>query len=776
MARIGERAICIHPICIMPVKFLTLLILSLSAFSARAQSFYDIDQVQEIKLSFFQTNWDAKLDSLKAVNEEAYLLAKSVEINGEVFDSVGVKYKGNSTYKASNAKNPLHIELDYVRTGQNYKGLKDIKLGNGYYDATFVREALSYEILQQYMAAPKANFAKLYIEGVYYGVYSNQQSINKPFVREHFGTTGQNPFFKCNPQSVGGPGGSGYPDLVYSSADSTAYYKKYERKSDYGWRELLNLMDTLKNRPNSAHKVVDIDRALWMHAFNAVTVNLDSYTGVFGQNYYLYQDDNGRFLPVIWDLNMGFGGFPALASGSSLTVAQMQNLDPLTQSTNASRPLISKLLANPTYKRMYLAHVRTLFQENFADSTYRKRALEMQAIISADVLADTKKFYTNAQFTSNIDAALSGGGGFGSIPGITQLMNGRYNYLKANANFTALSPTLSAPAFSPTTPASGATVQVTASVQNAISVWVGTRASVGDVFQRSPMFDDGLHDDGAASDGIYGGTFTAGEAKTQIYLYAENATSGRFLPERAEYEFINLPSTLPLPNPGDVVINEILASNTNGAKDENAEYEDWVELYNKTAQAQSLFGLYLTDKADNPDKWEFPNGTFIPASGFLIVWADEDSSQGPLHANFKLSAGGEFVMLSNGAGVVHDSISFGQQQSDISVGRFPNGTGGFVTMPTTFGKTNSLTNSTGEAGAEGIALRIFPNPATAELVLSSGDTALRDVAVYDSGGRIFYQQIFDSPTAEHRMAVADWPAGAYFVRVNGATAATFLKL
>ena len=136
-----------------------------------------------------------------------------------------------------------------------------------------------------------------------------------------------------------------------------------------------------------------------------------------------------------------------------------------------------------------------------------------------------------------------------------------------------------------------------------------------------------------------------------------------------------------LPNVGDVVINEILASNTSGARDENAEYEDWIELYNKSSQAKSLFGLYLSDKRDKPDKWDFPNGTFIPASGFLIVWADEDSSQGPLHANFKLSATGEFVMLSDGATVVHDSISFGAQQADVSFGRYPNGTGGFVTMP-----------------------------------------------------------------------------------------------
>jgi len=771
----GERS-SVSIRLIMQVKFLPLLILSLHALSARAQSsFYDINQIQEIKLTFFQTNWDAKLDSLKSVNEEAYLLAKSVEINGEVFDSVGVKYKGNSTYKATNAKNPLHIELDYVRAGQNYKGLKDVKLGNCYFDATFIREALAYEILQKYMAAPKANFAKLYMGGVYYGVYSNQQSINKSFARDNFYTDGQNPFFKCNPQSIGGPGGTGgFPDLVYSSADSTTYYKKYELKSDYGWRQLLGLMDTLKNHPNSADKVVDIDRALWMHAFNAVTVNLDSYTGAFGQNYYLYMDDNGRFMPIVWDLNMCFGSFSNLSNGN-LSVAQMQNLDPLTQATNASRPLISKLLANATYKRMYLAHIRTLFEENFADTKYRDRALELQAIIAADVQVDTKKFYTNAQFTSNIDAQLTSGGMGGSIPGITQLMNARNTFLKNNVNFTAAAPVLTTPVFTPAVPVSGASVAVTAEVQNATKVWIGSRLNPWDVFQRTEMFDDGQHNDGATGDGVYGGNFIAGPAKTQIYMYAENATSGRFLPERAEYEFINLPSELPLPNVGDVVINEILASNSIGATDEKGQYEDWVELYNKTNQAQNLFGLYLTDNPDNPDKWDFPNGTFIPASGFLIVWADEDSSQGPLHANFKLSAGGEFVMLSNGSGLVFDSISFGQQQTDVSFGRFPNGTGNFTVMSPTFGKVNSLTSGTGEAQAA-ISLRVFPNPASAELVLRSDDVALEDIAVFDVAGRLMHRQQFDAPAAEHRIAVADWQAGVYFVRVNGVMAVTFVKM
>lgn len=231
-----------------------------------------------------------------------------------------------------------------------------------------------------------------------------------------------------------------------------------------------------------------------------------------------------------------------------------------------------------------------------------------------------------------------------------------------------------------------------------------------------------------------------------------------------------------LPNVGDVVINEILASNTNGARDENAEFEDWIELYNKTTQAKSLFGLYLTDKRENPDKWEFPNGTFIPASGFLIVWADEDSSQGPLHTNFKLSAGGEFVMLSDGANVVYDSIGFGTQQADVSFGRYPNGTGGFVTMPPTFNSTNSLTNSTEEQDGAVVRVHIFPNPVAEELVVRSQIDPLPEIRVYDAAGRLHRLLAADGSTTEYRIPVSDWAAGTYVLYTGAKALATFVKM
>ncbi len=145
-----------------------------------------------------------------------------------------------------------------------------------------------------------------------------------------------------------------------------------------------------------------------------------------------------------------------------------------------------------------------------------------------------------------------------------------------------------------------------------------------------------------------------------------------------------------------VVINELMADNDNTFADPQGDYDDWLELHNPADNAVLLTGMYLTDKEDDPTKWEFPENTEIPANGYLIVWLDEDGEDAPegLHANFKLSKGGEMVMLVDTdarGNQVLDSITFGEQEMDVAFGRWPNGTGNFQVVQATPGAPN-MTN------------------------------------------------------------------------------------
>ena len=143
-----------------------------------------------------------------------------------------------------------------------------------------------------------------------------------------------------------------------------------------------------------------------------------------------------------------------------------------------------------------------------------------------------------------------------------------------------------------------------------------------------------------------------------------------------------------------VVINELMADNDNVITDPQGDYDDWLELHNLTDNLIMLTGMYLSDKEDEPTKWQFPENTEIPANGYLIVWLDEDldDSEG-LHADFKLSKGGEAVLLvdtdANGNQVL-DSITFGEQETDVAFGRLPNGTGEFQVVAATPGAENSV--------------------------------------------------------------------------------------
>lgn len=145
-----------------------------------------------------------------------------------------------------------------------------------------------------------------------------------------------------------------------------------------------------------------------------------------------------------------------------------------------------------------------------------------------------------------------------------------------------------------------------------------------------------------------------------------------------------------------VVINELMADNDAIITDPQGDYDDWLELHNLTDSPVVLTGMYLSDKEDNPTKWEFPENTEILANGYLIVWLDEDhdnedATEG-LHANFKLSKGGETVMLvgpdAEGNQVL-DSITFEEQETDVAFGRLPDGTGEFQVIQATPGAENS---------------------------------------------------------------------------------------
>ena len=123
-----------------------------------------------------------------------------------------------------------------------------------------------------------------------------------------------------------------------------------------------------------------------------------------------------------------------------------------------------------------------------------------------------------------------------------------------------------------------------------------------------------------------------------------------------------------------LVINEFIASNSSDGSiaDAQGQYDDWIEIHNYGPDAIDIGGMYLTDDLSVPAKWQIPDETTISEGGYILIWADNDTGDAGLHANFKLDADGEEIGLFDIDGeTVIDSIEYPEQIGDMSYGRYP---------------------------------------------------------------------------------------------------------
>ena len=139
-------------------------------------------------------------------------------------------------------------------------------------------------------------------------------------------------------------------------------------------------------------------------------------------------------------------------------------------------------------------------------------------------------------------------------------------------------------------------------------------------------------------------------------------------------------------------INEFLAVNNRGLADGDGEATDWIEIYNPGAKAVSLGGWSLTDDAESPDKWPFPNLTLGPRKYLVVFASGKDRTAGnELHTNFKLNGDGEYlalVQLDASTVATEFTPEYPDQRENISYGAGAGGKLQFFDKPTP-GRANS---------------------------------------------------------------------------------------
>lgn len=192
----------------------------------------------------------------------------------------------------------------------------------------------------------------------------------------------------------------------------------------------------------------------------------------------------------------------------------------------------------------------------------------------------------------------------------------------------------------------------------------------GSAYQAVPMYDNGTNGDAVAGDSLWTGTIPAKSGGTLVKYYAvatDNIGQTDIWPNNAPTDYHAYTVNYSAP---DLRITEVLAVNQKTISDEAGEYDDWFEIYNAGASTVNLEGMYVSDLINSPKMFKLPNFS-MPAGAYVLLWADNNTDQGPLHANFQLSSEGESIALfetvDHGNALIH-GWKFGRMSPDISVG------------------------------------------------------------------------------------------------------------
>lgn len=400
-----------------------------------------------------QDEWDNMIENASSKPT----ISADVKINGEAYKDVSIKTKGNTSLQqvASSDSDRYSLKINFGKNmeGQTCHGLDKLVLNNIYGDSTYMKEYMSYALMQ-YMEVPSSlsTFAEITVNGEHYGFCLAVEDVDDSFLERNYGedfsgtaykpesmemngeqgqnkqsnktgnTSGSAVLTGDNTQPPGNPpqgnhndqgnppnggggqmnGGSKGVNLVYSDDNPDSYSNIFDNAITKTDEEDENrLIASLKaiNEGEDLEKYIEVDEVLRYAAVNVFLVNLDSYFSNMGHNYCL-AENNGKLSMLPWDYNLSFGTHQV----SSASDAVNYPIDTVFYNVDADeRPIISKLLENEEYQATYHKYLQQL-SDYVSSGKFADKVDSVSAAIDSYVKNDTTSFDGYDAFVSGVKA------------------------------------------------------------------------------------------------------------------------------------------------------------------------------------------------------------------------------------------------------------------------------------------------------------------------------------------------------------------------------------
>lgn len=348
----------------------------------KADEFYRVDKIQAIYLRVAEEEMRRMVAALpKRIYGRASFRWRDITV-----ENVAIRFKGNSSSSPSQQhKRSFLIKFDEYAKHQRFLGFRRIALDNGVQFGSVFSEPIITEILRdQGIKTHRCNYAKLYLNDRYQGVYVNVERIDQSFIEHHLPDP-KGLLFKVD---EGGPGAN----LQYIGDDPSAYARTFEPENASAKKEPRRLVEFIKkiNQLPAKDVAAYLNSNLELNDFLRITAVLlfsgafDQLTGWQPHNYYLYFDGkNGRWRYLPWDLDVGFceiafGQIRALADWNAAwpVVGDMPN------------PLLERIVSDADLLQRYRKVARSILDKYFEPKRLCAILDARYALIKADLLTD----------------------------------------------------------------------------------------------------------------------------------------------------------------------------------------------------------------------------------------------------------------------------------------------------------------------------------------------------------------------------------------------------
>lgn len=327
--------------------------------------------------------------------ENPMWVAATVSFNGATWTDVGVRFKGNSSLRSAwssgSLKLPLKLDFDQFEdetpaiTDQRFYGFKQLSFATAFNDATYMREAVAYELLADAgLTASRTAYYQImldYGEGsVDMGLYLAIEVVDDTVIDRVYGSDDGN-IYEAD--------GTAASLAAGTEAQITDSFQKENNAAEADWGDVSALYaalhaDTRTTDPATwraqLETVFNVDDFLTWLALRSVLQHWDSY-GQMAHNYYLYQNpETGQLDFISWDHNEvlgsqggGRGGGPSRTTSFDLA------------EVNENWPLIRYLLDDPEYEARYTAALRSVagvFNARALSARYAQLAALLEPVVA----------------------------------------------------------------------------------------------------------------------------------------------------------------------------------------------------------------------------------------------------------------------------------------------------------------------------------------------------------------------------------------------------------